>query len=343
MALTTLYTGAFKGLARTLKNNVTSSQLDLNILPGNEGRGEIESLPSALMENKTFIKCTVTGINNNAIMVINNNSVTSINVVEPYLEKINTLTTSNRELYRKKLDVINDEILKSKSSHLIFNRFSFKDLISFIAQSQSIFIDPTLQRQLEISELTLRMALNSAIYYKHAHLLKFKGVANNYVFSTEIPTKKHDLTGEAVLRKISIKLPEIIDRINQFLTFEDIPYPSPKNLLTAACKNKTSLLETCLRSGININTQDERGNTALHISVERNDLKMVNTLLNHKLKSDEQSSINVDIQNNIGETALHLAARVHKNKDMIRLLFDHNANSNALIRKDLSLLRIFAR
>ena len=68
---------------------------------------------------------------------------------------------------------------------------------------------------------------------------------------------------------------------------------------------------------ININIQDDDGNTALHHAVSSNNLDILKTLLMHKL--------DVNIQNRFGQTPLHVAAAEPEHPDLFATLMNHNA------------------
>lgn len=68
---------------------------------------------------------------------------------------------------------------------------------------------------------------------------------------------------------------------------------------------------------ININIQDDNGNTALHHAVTSNNLDILKTLLMHNL--------DVNIQNRFGQTPLHVAAAEPEHPDLFATLMIHNA------------------
>ena len=75
-----------------------------------------------------------------------------------------------------------------------------------------------------------------------------------------------------------------------------------------------------------LNKQNTEGNTLLHITVEFNNKKVVEQLLNNK--------VNVNVQNHKGETPLHLATGLRR-PEIIQLLLDHlNAKDIDVNKKD---------
>lgn len=86
-------------------------------------------------------------------------------------------------------------------------------------------------------------------------------------------------------------------------------------ILTAMRKYDDLLAYLVTIQGIDVNHQDDKGNTALHYSVYNNKRESVKKLLNHE-------AINPDLQNNLDQTPLHLT---HDNY-LIRLLTDAKAD-----------------
>jgi hypothetical protein len=68
---------------------------------------------------------------------------------------------------------------------------------------------------------------------------------------------------------------------------------------------------------LNINIQNEYGNTPLHFACVYNNIEMVKLLLKYK-------NVDVNMQNVDKETPLHIACELC-NFDIIKLLLDHNA------------------
>ena len=72
----------------------------------------------------------------------------------------------------------------------------------------------------------------------------------------------------------------------------------------------------------NKNFRDKDNNSALHIAVRNNSIKMVKYLLSKKNK-------NINAKNNKGQTSLHLAC-LKGNEAIINLLIQNGANINEL-------------
>ncbi len=85
----------------------------------------------------------------------------------------------------------------------------------------------------------------------------------------------------------------------------------------ASIKGNKDVVRLLQARDININIQDDDGNTALHHAVSSNNLDILKTLLMHKL--------DVNIQNRFGETPLHVAAAEPEHPDLFATLMDHNA------------------
>ena len=80
-----------------------------------------------------------------------------------------------------------------------------------------------------------------------------------------------------------------------------------------------------LASTEDINKQDARGNTALHIAIEKKHLKTVQVLLTH--------GADPEITNKQGMTSLHLASKLG-DEEIIDSLFENRANPHAKNEKD---------
>ncbi|KJV74591.1 ankyrin repeat-containing protein [Orientia tsutsugamushi] len=97
---------------------------------------------------------------------------------------------------------------------------------------------------------------------------------------------------------------------------------SPVNnhpLLYAAKHNYLDVVQHLIEHGVDINTQNLRGSTALHIAAYNGNIQMAMFLLaNHA---------EVDTQNAYSSTALYYAAE-QSNVEMVRLLLSYGANPN---------------
>ncbi len=69
-----------------------------------------------------------------------------------------------------------------------------------------------------------------------------------------------------------------------------------------------------IEKGIDVNLQDNYGNTALHCACYNNHIEIVILLLN--------AGVNVNIKNNNGETALFNVCK-HNNEELVKLLLDN--------------------
>lgn len=75
-----------------------------------------------------------------------------------------------------------------------------------------------------------------------------------------------------------------------------------------------------LARGADVNIQNNRGQTPLHIAAQRGDMSIVRLLLTSKF-------INVDAQDCWGATPLHLASE-NGHIEVVKLLVAHNAQLN---------------
>lgn len=89
-------------------------------------------------------------------------------------------------------------------------------------------------------------------------------------------------------------------------------------------KEYFKIIDILLKNGIDINTQNEHGNTALHIVCFNNNLSLCKLLLKY--------FPDLNIQNNNGETPLHLSAQ-YNNFELTKLLLEHGINVNIIDNK----------
>lgn len=124
---------------------------------------------------------------------------------------------------------------------------------------------------------------------------------------------------------------------------------SYKPLLDAARSNRQQILLHLLSNGTDVNTQGEKGVTALHIAAEDRNFVLVDVLLGygadtsikdhngntplHVASSNGSSAItdillsrssDINVQNRFGETSLHLAVK-YNNKDVVEVLLNSGA------------------
>ena len=79
------------------------------------------------------------------------------------------------------------------------------------------------------------------------------------------------------------------------------------------------LIPNLISDGIDIDAQDDNGQSALHSAAEWNDLEAAQILLNFNL--------NINIMNRYNETPLYIAIR-NDNLEIVKLLLEHNALPN---------------
>jgi ankyrin repeat protein len=97
-------------------------------------------------------------------------------------------------------------------------------------------------------------------------------------------------------------------------------------------KMLSQLIETFIKSGVNIDEQDNEGNTPLLVAVEKNDLETVQLLVNN--------GADINLKNKEGSTPLSIAV-MKGNKDyydMIKLLLAFEADPNIKDSKGLTLI-----
>ena len=82
-------------------------------------------------------------------------------------------------------------------------------------------------------------------------------------------------------------------------------------------ENHKDVVELLLYAGINVDLQDSRGFTALHLAVLEEKIEIVELLLKCKAK--------IDLKDNIERTALRLAA-LKKNESIFKLLLNYGAS-----------------
>ena len=90
-------------------------------------------------------------------------------------------------------------------------------------------------------------------------------------------------------------------------------------LLSAACKNNAEELRSILAGGVNVNSQDRNGNTALHIAASTGRIENVKVLL-----ADYEA--NVALQNSKSQSALYFAINNERNNvEVVKLLLNRGA------------------
>jgi ankyrin repeat protein len=94
---------------------------------------------------------------------------------------------------------------------------------------------------------------------------------------------------------------------------------TPEDFVQSADKGDLKAVQLFLAAGIDGNSQDATGSTALMVAAKSGRIDVVNKLLERKL--------NLDLQNKQGETALMLAAADNQ-ADIVKLLLKNNADPN---------------
>lgn len=108
----------------------------------------------------------------------------------------------------------------------------------------------------------------------------------------------------------------------------------------AACQGKTGLVSKLLRADCcTINTQDGKGNGALHYAVSKANINLLEFLLSPI--NGQKSGIDVSLQNIDGNTPLHLAT--HRfSLEVTRLLLNHDADPNVTNNDELTPVHLAA-
>lgn len=94
----------------------------------------------------------------------------------------------------------------------------------------------------------------------------------------------------------------------------------PASFLMAAKKGNLFSLKLLLKLGVNKETQDERGRTALYIASRYGHINLVNFLIRKR--------VNLEMKTRVAWTALHVASR-HGHEPVVRALIDAGANLKA--------------
>ena len=113
-----------------------------------------------------------------------------------------------------------------------------------------------------------------------------------------------------------------------------------KFLIEAGKKGKKSIdsmMKLLSENQVNINVQDAKGNTALHLAVGSNE--KMGMLLNRKptLEMSLFGKPTLEIRNKMGETVLHLAA-IRGSEKITKLLIENGANANSINKSKLTAL-----
>ncbi|KAK2037159.1 ankyrin, partial [Colletotrichum somersetense] len=77
-----------------------------------------------------------------------------------------------------------------------------------------------------------------------------------------------------------------------------------------------------------IDTQDSRGDSALHYAAREGIVEMAKFLIGYQADSGMRVA-NINLQNEFGETALHLAIRSGENVSVLESLIQHGGDINA--------------
>ena len=140
---------------------------------------------------------------------------------------------------------------------------------------------------------------------------------NNTIQSLDISLKQvafisidSNLSANA-LYKILIKNPRLVNMTDE----------KKETFLSYAIKrNNNPIINLILTSPmLDLNYQDKKGNTYLHISIIQQNIKLISTLL--------EKGISVNEKNNDGNTALHFAYYIN-NIEIINLLLNYHINPN---------------
>lgn len=118
----------------------------------------------------------------------------------------------------------------------------------------------------------------------------------------------------------------------QMYDFLQLRNDSKETCLHLACAyNKAKLVRDLLRFGIDVNSVDIRGDTALHVAIQENCNDCVDAILNTNQNEWRQEiEVALNILNDSGYSPLHLAAKKN-NLIAIKMLNDKAMASNQLI------------
>ncbi len=129
---------------------------------------------------------------------------------------------------------------------------------------------------------------------------------------------------------VMLKLTENTEQISQTKHTEHQPIhvqqKEPEDIFQAAAQGNLTSVKAFLAQGININTQDERGNTALMQAVYGKHLHIITFLV--------EQGANVNLINKDGWSALLYAS----NRDIFRYLLKHNADPTVTAESGFNIL-----
>ncbi|KAG4106091.1 ankyrin repeat-containing domain protein [Neocallimastix lanati (nom. inval.)] len=178
------------------------------------------------------------------------------------------------------------------------------------------------------------MKHNAGIYDSHTHKVVKNDISLVYQYggpmmaSYFIKNKRlrneRDASGNTILMKILMTFPkEHADRSINYLISKrgmdiNIQNNNGDTLLMIACqKNYRSLVEKLIEHHVELDTINRQGNTALIISCQNQCYEIVKLLL--------QYQANISIVNNKGHSVLHIAC-MNNNEEIAKLLMEQGAN-----------------
>jgi len=156
---------------------------------------------------------------------------------------------------------------------------------------------------------SLILKLNILSYYKENKNNHFYFISKNeaipiknvpllcsFDFKYVDPVTKNTSLILAVINGLSFLIPYIIK--NNYSSINSVNIHQENALIIAAKMNKYDIVPLLLKTHIQVNQQDDMGNTALHYAVQNRNVPMINNLV--------KQGADVDIENNEGETALKI-------------------------------------
>jgi len=133
--------------------------------------------------------------------------------------------------------------------------------------------------------------------------------------------------------------------VNKCIFIKELLENDPNIINDVNCKNENALIiatkinqvkavEILLNYGININQQDDLGNTALHYAIKIEQPKLVQMIMNKNPK--------VDLKNNDGKTALMLAKEID-NAEVLKVLNDPSCSIKSSDERNTKQLEIYRK
>jgi|GEM_PF-2274963 len=285
----------------------------------------ILELYKVLMENINIEKGTALISNNIYLqdMIVDLESNRNIEIYKiENLDKFDCFTRviSKSEIINKDLNLLKIErnilinkikVLKKDKDYLLMKSKEFKNEMIEIKKNSIDIINNLkskyTKKLIELDRSKKQLEFETEKLKSHIRLLENKELAeseiNNFLNKNEYDETDKDF------ENFFQEQEEIINNLNYN---EDVFYYIAKGDLKG--------VQNISNDNINITTDDDLKDYALHKACEKGDLNIINFLIKHK-------NINIDAKNRFGWTALHKAVRCGF-FDVIKILLKNKANKN---------------